>query len=207
MNQGHSQQLGDSVSAVAIRNGESRAPHFVPKFRYDCELVRDGQVIDAWSAENVVTTEGAASLLDVYFDGATQITTWYLGLISSASYVSTPDITDVAANLNGATNGWAECSASYAPDYDTPGGTARGTITFGEPSGTDLVSLVSSSAINFIFSGTGTVKGSFVASNGTRLNNTGVLYSAALFSGDKAVVDNDQLNVTVTVSLDLSYTP
>jgi hypothetical protein len=196
-----------TVAAQTVRNSGSNFRGFAPKFRYDCELWRGGEKIDEWSAENVVTTEGASSLLDVYFDAATQITAWYLGLISSASYSTTPGIEDVASALNGATNGWAECSASYAPNYDTPAGTNRAAITFGEPTGTDPVSLSSSSTVDITFSETGTVKGAFIAAGSTRLSTTAPLYSAALFSGDKAVVDNDQLKVTVTVSLDLVYTP
>jgi len=169
--------------------------------------LRDGAKIDEWSAENVVTTEGASSLLDVYFDGATQITAWYLGLISSVSYSVAPDIADTAANLSAAGNGWAECSASYAPNYDTPASTNRAQITFGEPTGTDPVSLSSSATVDITFSETGTVKGAFIAAGSTRLSTTAPLYSAALFSGDKTVADNDQLKVTVTVSVDLVYTP
>jgi hypothetical protein len=196
-----------TVVAQTVRNSGSNFKGFVPKFCYDFELWRDGRKIDAWSAENIVTTEGASSLLDVYFDAATQITTWYLGLISSASYTVAPDITDTAANLTAAGNGWAECSASYAPNYDTPAGTSRAAITFAEPTGTDPVSLSSSSTVDITFSETGTVKGAFIAAGSTRLSTTAPLYSAAPFGSDKAVVDNDQLKVTVTVSLDLVYTP
>lgn len=201
-------KLGMTADASVVRGSGTGAKHWAPKFRYDCELWRDGKQIDAWSAENVVTTEGALSLLDVYFDAAAQITTWYLGLISGGpSYSVAPDITDAATSLGGTGNGWAECSASYAPNYDTPAGTSRAAITFGEPSGTDPVSLASSSTVDITFSETGTVKGAFIAAGSTRLSTTAPLYSAALFSGDKSVVDNDQLKVTVTVSLDLVYTP
>jgi hypothetical protein len=200
-------KIGMSASAKLVRGGGHHGGIRVPKFRYDCELWRGGMPIDAWSAENVVTTQGASSLLDVYFDAAAQITTWYLGLISSASYTTPPAIGNTAANLSAAGNGWAECSASYAPNYDTPAGTNRAAITFDEPTGTDPVSLTSSSTVDITFSETGTVKGAFIAAGTARLSTTAPLYSAALFSGDKSVVDNDQLKVTVTVSLDLVYTP
>lgn len=207
MNEGKG-KVGMTALATAARGAQASGMGIrVPKFRYDCELWRDGSKIDAWSAENVVTTEGASSLLDVYFDAATQITTWYLGLISSVSYSVAPDITDAATNLGGTGNGWAEASASYAPNYDTPAGTSRASITFGEPTGTDPVSLSSSSTVDITFSETGIVKGAFIAAGSTRLSTTAPLYSSALFSGDKAVVDNDQLKVTVTVSIDLVYTP
>lgn len=188
-------KAADKLGAIIVRNAAIEAPARPPRFRYDFEHVRGGQVIDAWSVTNVVTTEGMNSLLDVYFDAATQITTWYLGLISSVSWTAVA-AGDTAAQING-TNAWKECSASHAPNYDTPAGTDRGTITFGEPSSG---SLSSSSTVDFTFSESGTVKGAFIASNIARTNTTGVLYSAATFSGDKTVVDNDQLKVTVTVS-------
>jgi hypothetical protein len=196
-------KAGDQFGTSLVRGGEIPVSIAVPKFKYDFQHIRDGQVIDEWSAENIVTTEGAKHLLDVYFGATAKITTWYLGLISSASYSTTPDITDTAANLSGVGNGWGECSATYAPDYDTPAGTARASITFAAATGTDPVTKTSSATVDITFSNTGTVKGAFIAAGTTRLSTTTPLYSAALFSGDKAVVDNDQLKVTVTVSLDI----
>ncbi len=200
-------KIGMTAEARAVRGAGSGAFSAVPRFRYEFVHLRGGLEIDRWSAENIVTTEGAYSLLDVYFDAATQITSWYLGLISSASYTTPPAIGNTAASLSAAGNGWAECSATYAPNYDTPAGTDRAQISFAEPTGTDPVSLSSSATVDITFSNTGTVKGAFIAAGATRLSTTAPLYSAALFSGDKAVVDNDQLKVTVTVSLDLVYTP
>lgn len=199
--------VGMSADASVIRgdgmNVTARAAHF----RYDCKHIRDGVVIDEFSAENIVTTAGATDLLNKYFKGSGYTAAWYLGLISSASYSTPPAITNTAANLSGTGNGWTECSATYAPDYDTPAGTSRASITFGSPSGTDPVSLATASAINIIFSNSGTCKGAFIAAGTTRLSTTAPLYSAALFTGDKTVIDNDQLNVTVTCTFDLVYTP
>lgn len=200
-------KLGMKADAVAVIGAGGPAHSRAPRFKYHFEHWRDGAKIDEWDAENVVTTEGARDLLDAYFDGATQTTTWYLGLISSVSYSTPPAISNTASNLSGVANGWAECSATYAPDYDTPAGTNRAAITFGEPAGTDPVTLDSSATVDITFSNSGTVKGAFIAKGATRLSTTAPLYSAALFGGDKAVVDNDQLKVSVQVSVDLVYTP
>lgn len=200
-------KLGMSVEAGVTRNGEGAVRFGRPKFRYDFEHYRDGVKIDEWSAENVVTTEGATDLVNKYFKGSGYTAAWYLGLVSGTSYTSGPAITDTAANLSGTGNSWTECSATYAPDYDTPAGTSRAAITFGTPTGTDPVQLASSGTVDITFSGSGTVKGAFIAAGTTRLATTAPLYSAALFTGDKTVADNDQLKVTVTVSVDLVYTP
>jgi hypothetical protein len=194
----------DRYDATVVRGGSAGAAIGAPRFHFDCKLYGpDGELKDQWSADNLVTTEGRNSLLDIYFDAAAQITTWYLGLISSVGWTAVA-AGDVAAQING-TNQWDECGAvaqgCSAPDYDTPAGTDRGTITFGEPA---AGSLVSSSTVDFTFSESGTVKGAFIASNITQGSTAGVLYSAATFTGDKVVGDNDQLKVTVTVSFTAS---
>lgn len=199
--------LGAKFDAVLVRAATLGARHAVPRFRYDVVHLRAGREIDAFFAENVVTTEGATDLVNKYFKGSAYTAGWYLGLISGASYTTPPAIGNTAANLSGTGNGWAECSASYAPNYSTPTGTNRGAVTFGSPSGTDPVTLASSATIDFTFSEGGTVKGAFLAVGATRLLTTAPLYSAALFSGDKTVVASDQLKVTVSLTVDLVYTP
>jgi hypothetical protein len=200
-------KLGMALDAGLTRSAETGVVFGRPKFKYDFQHFRGGALIDEWSVENVVTTEGATDLVNKYFKGSGYTAAWYLGLISGTSYTSGPAITDTATNLSGTGNSWTECSATYAPDYDTPAGTNRAQITFGSPSGTDPVSLASASTVDITFSGSGTVKGAFIAAGTTRLATTAPLYSAALFTGDKTVADNDQLKVTVTVSVDLVYTP
>ena len=198
---------GASLQASVIRPSDLPFVLTPPRFQFNCQLIRAGETIDEWISRNQVTTEGAKDILDKYFGNGTVPASWYIGLISGTSYSTTPDIGDTAANLTAAGNGWTECSATYAPNYDTPAGTARGgPITWGAATGTDLVSKAASAAIDFTMSATGTVKGAFIASNATRLNGTGILYCASLF-GDKSVQDNDIVRVSVTVQQDLSYTP
>ena len=171
----------------------------VPRFTFDCKLYDpEGNLKDAWVDSNIVTTEGLNKVLDVMFKAGSQITSWYLGLISSVNW-SAVAAGDTAAQING-TVGWDECSASYAPDYTVGSPTAArgGPITFGTIS---AAAVSSSSTIDFVFTGPGTVKGAFVVSNGVRLNTTGTLYSAATFTGgDKVVSGGDTLKVTVSLS-------
>jgi len=197
-------KMSDSFDASLVRAADVGPRIVVPKFRYDFQHISGGKVVDEWSVENVVTTEGARHLLDVYFGATAKITTWYLGLIAGASYSTPPAIGNTAANLSGVGNGWGECSATYAPNYDTPAGTARGAITFAAATGTDPVSKASSATVDITFSATGTVKGAFIAAGTTRLATTTPLYSVALFGADKTIgTIGDQLKVTVTVSLDI----
>src|ERR1700723_2020957 len=105
------------------------------------------------SFDNLVTTQGKNKALDVHLRGQTQITTWYLGLISSVSW-SAVNAADVAAQING-TNGWKEAGNANAPSY----GSTRGTLTVGNASAAG--SLTASAATAFSITGSGTIKGCF----------------------------------------------
>lgn len=173
------------MSEPAIAEGMA-APHF----HYDFELVRDGVVVDRWSFDNLVTTAGKNDLLDKYFSGSAYTAAWYLGLISSVSYGAGPAAGDTMASHGG----WTEAGATNAPNYSS--GTRPAISWNAAASG----SKASSSAVAFTFSGSGTVKGGFIAANSTKDGTTGVLYSAGTFA-DKVVASSDVLNVTVTVSV------
>lgn len=172
-------RLGDSYGAGLIaRPGlvfEMPAPAF--SFHAVC---RDkfGNVKWEETFHNLVTTEGKNSLLDVYFDAATQITTWYLGLKGTGSAAAGDTLASHA--------GWSEV---------TPYAGNRPSITFGTSSSG---SLAASSAVSYSINATQTVAGAFIASVNT--GTSGKLYSAGDFSGSRSVVSGDTLNVTPTVS-------
>jgi hypothetical protein len=198
--------MTDALLAKLIRSGGVDFRRHAPRFRFDCVHIHHGEVIDEFYAENLVTIEGGKDLLTQYFKGSAYTAANYLGLISGASYTSGPTSADTAANLSGVGNSWAECSATYAPNYSTPSGTNRGALSgnWGTPTTADPVVLARTGTVDFTFSGTGTVKGAFIAGGATRLSTTAPLYSAALFSGDKTISSvGDQLLVTVSVSIDV----
>jgi len=163
-----------------------------PKGRFVVEHWRDGEKIGEYDMPNTIVNEGKNSLLDVMFHAATQITTWYLGLVNTGATIV---VGDTYAQING-TNGWDEFT-----DYDeatrqewTEGASSSQTITNATP-------------IVFTISATGTVYGLFLVGGGTDPEvkddaaGGGVLWAAAAFaSGEVAVLDNDQLKVTYTVS-------
>jgi hypothetical protein len=151
----------------------------------------DGQV--KWEEEmhNLVVNQGLQSMVSVYLDGATQITTWYLGLITGPGSGTTIAAGDTLASHSG----WTEFT-NYSGNRKTA---TFGTATTADPS----VLNNSASPASFVISGAGgTVAGAFLASvdSGT----SGTLFSASDFQspGDRVVVSGDTLNVSYTFSLD-----
>lgn len=151
----------------------------------------DGQV--KWEEEmhNLVVNQGLQSMVSVYLDGATQITSWYIGLITGPGSGTTIAAADTLASHAG----WTE----FTNYTGTRKAATFGTATTADPS----VINNSASPASFSISGAGgTVAGAFLASvdSGT----SGTLFSASDFQspGDRVVVSGDTLNVTYTFSLD-----
>lgn len=141
---------------------------------------------------NLTTTEGLNDLLDKYFKGSTYTATWYCGLVDNAgftTYAAGDTAAAITTDASGA-NQWGEAS-----EYDEAN---RPTITLGTPTGGSVDN--SASKCVFTMSASLTIRGAFVISNNTKLGTTGVLYGVADFSAARAVLDNDTLNVTVTLT-------
>lgn len=171
-------ELGMGLQAGLVMNPSfveaMEAPHF--GFKIEC-VDADGKVKWVEEFRNLVTTEGKNSILSVYFDAATQITTWYLGLKGTGSAAAADTLASHA--------GWSEV---------TPYAGNRPAITFGTASAGSLAG----SQIAFTINASATVAGAFIASAAT--GASGTLYSAGNFSASRSVVSGDTLNVTPTVT-------
>lgn len=102
---------------------------------------------------------------------------------------------DTAAKINTTvnfptTNGWQEMTS-----YDE---SPRQTLTLGSVS-SQSVSNTASKAV-FTISATKTVAGAFLVTNSTKGGTSGIIMGAAFFSTARDVLDNDTLNVTVTLT-------
>lgn len=183
----------------------------VPHATYEFELVRcaDGQpaglrrpgpppsacyVVWTARAENLVTTEGLNDLLTKYFKGSSYNATWYVGLIDLTTFTAVA-ATDTAAKINTTanpptTNGWQEITA-YSEG-------ARPALVLGTASSGSISNTASKAA--FSINATKTIHGGFLCSSATWGGTATILYSAAAFSGDKAVESGDTLNVTITLT-------
>lgn len=159
-------------------------------YKIQC-VAADGLV--KWEEEmhNLVVNEGLQNMVSAYLDGATQTTTWYLGLITGPGSGTT-----IAAGDTLATHlGWTEFT-SYSGNRKA---VTFGTATTADPS---VISNTASPSAFTIAAPGGTVAGAFLASVAT--GTSGILFSASDFQapGDRVVADGDTLNVTYTFSLD-----
>lgn len=140
---------------------------------------------------NLVTDVGARFLLDNGLAGSAYTAAFYLGLISSTSYTAVN-----AADTMSSHSGWLEAGSANTPVYSE---SARRTAAW---SAAATRSKALSAGLVFTFTGSGTVKGSFLTTVATKDGTTGTLYSAGLFSGgDQPVVNTNTLTVSYTASL------
>ena len=181
----------DQVAASVVRNSKpTESVKGGGVFAIEC-IDKDGNL--KWKAEskNLVVNQGLQTMNAVYFTSGTQITTWYVGLITGPGSGTTIAAGDTLASHAG----WTEYT-----DYSGN----RKTATFATPTTADpSVVTNSASPASFAISGAGgTVAGAFLASVAT--GTSGTLFSAADFQspGDRSVVSGDTLNVTYTFSLD-----
>jgi hypothetical protein len=164
--------------------------------RYEIECIgADGKLKWRDTIENVVCTVGKNLALDTFLAGAAYTVVGpYMGLISSTSY------TAVAAGDTMASHaGWLEAGGANAPTYT---GNRKTAVWSAATAGGKALS----AALSFAITSTGTVKGAFLnfgtGAVATKDDTNGVLWSAGTFStGDKAVVNGDQLNVNYSTSL------
>jgi hypothetical protein len=148
------------------------------------QIRRNGVIIDEWEDSNLVTNEGLDHALNVIFNGATQVATWYCGVFEG-NYTPVAGVT--AATITSAAT---ECTA-----YDE---STR--VAFTEATSSAQSTTNSASRATFTFNATKTIYGAFLISASAKSATTGTLFSAARFGTSKAVEDNDELLLTYTIN-------
>lgn len=145
---------------------------------------KDGNL--KWEEEifNGIVDEGINQLLDAGFNGGTQVSTWYMGLVDNAGFTAFANGDTMASH-----SGWVESTAyteATRPEW-TAGAAASRAVT-------------NSVTVDFSMNATATIKGIFITSNNTKSGTTGTLWSTAAFSSNASVTSGDTLKVTYTVS-------
>lgn len=153
--------------------------------KYHGQIVRNGKVIDEFEDPNLVVNEGLNSVLNIYFAGSAQITTWYLGIFEG-NYTPVASVT--AATIASASTETTAYTASTRPEY-TEAAASSQSITN------------SANRSSFVFNASKTIYGAFLISNSTKGGTTGTLFSASRFATSKAVESGDELLLTYTFSV------
>lgn len=149
---------------------------------FTVEHIRKGKLIDYEECKNLCVDEGLNSLLNVMFNGATQITTWYIGLFEG-------NYTPVA----GVTAATIAAAATESTAYDE---SVRQTYVEAAASAKSITN--SANKATFTMNATKTIYGAFLVSSSTKSGTSGTLFSAARFGASKSVADDDQLLITYT---------
>lgn len=150
---------------------------------------KDGNLRWEDTAENMVTTLGLNSLLNVYLGDTTQLTAWYIGLIDNSGFTAL-----AAGDTMAGHGGWSEVSGSNFSNSSRPQWT---------PGSASAGAVVNVASVNYsmIPSGTDTIYGMFLVSDNTKAGTAGVLFATAAFSGGtQATNSGDTLKITYTVS-------
>ncbi len=168
--------------AVTMERNRNAEDVVAPKGMFHVVLEdKDGNVKFEGDFPNGVTNEGKNNWLGVYFHADTQITTWYLGLIDNSGWTA-----EAAGDTLASHTGWSEFT-SYSGSRQSwgPGASASQSITNGTP-------------VQFTMTGSGTIKGIFVASVAS--GTSGKLWATADFGSTVPVSTSDVLKVTYTVN-------
>lgn len=202
----------DRATCRVVRSArQAPADPLDPKGYFLVEHYRNGEKIGEYRTKNTIVNEGRNKLLDVMFHSATQITTWYIGLIDNDG-VSAPIVSNTYAAIrtSGSANNWDEMTAGA---YEISGDdTIRATWNPDAASGQEITN---STPLTFTITSTGdgmTVYGLFVCGGhadcedqGNYDASGGVLWCGTAFSGDPIpVLENDELKVTYTVDANAS---
>ena len=182
-------KTADVVSSglIAGAQGHEQATA-VGRYKLECRD-KDGNLKWVVEEDNLVVNVGLQYMAGSALTSTTQITTWYLGLITG------PGVTTSATDTM-SSKGWTEFTG-----YSNSTRIAA-TLTAATNANPSVVTN-SGTPANFTINATGTVGGAFLTSGSAKSGTTGTLFSEKAFSspGDRSVVSGDILAVTYTFSL------
>jgi len=153
---------------------------------FTTECYRKGKLIWREESENLCTDEGLNRMLDVMFHGTTQTATWYCGLVESDTTPTAAMTYDVPVFTE---------STSYdeatRPEYE-------------EAAASSKVTTNTANKAVFTISATKTIYGAALFSINTKGDHAGgannVLFSYSKFGSSRAVLDDDVINLTYSVT-------
>lgn len=153
------------------------------RFRVHC-YDKEGKLKWEKDLPNGIVDEGIEYLLDAGFNGGSQISTWYVGLIDNSGFSALSNSDTMASH-----SGWSESTAyteATRPEW-TAGAAASRAVTNG-------------TSVDFSINATVTIRGIFITSNNTKGGTTGTLWSTAAFGTNASATSGDTLKITYTVT-------
>jgi hypothetical protein len=151
-------------------------------------LDKDGNLKWEEDFHNLVVTTGLNKYLDATLKTGLASPAWFVGLITGPGASNTYVITDTMASHAGWTENTSYSNATR-PSF-TPGTIAAGSVDN------------SAAKASFSINASVTIAGAFMADNSTKGGTTGTLLGEGNFGGgDRAAVNSDTLNVTITASI------
>ena len=177
----------DSMAAATKYNTTPEDAMVINGYYHAVCYDADGNVKWEEPIHNLVTTVGQNKTLDTIL-GNSAAGAVVMGLKGTG--------TAAAADTQASHASWLEVGGANQPTYSG----ARKTPSFNAAA---AASKVTTSAVPFAMTGTGTVAGCFINIGGNSAidNTTGTLFSAGDFSSSKAVVNGDSIAVTYTLTL------
>lgn len=165
---------------------------FCGTFDVKC-VTADGQMRWRQIVKNGVTGQGLNKILNVQFQSATQITTWYLDLTATGATYAFSDVYATHA-------GWT---------YTTSTNYSNATRPTWAPAASTAQSSTNSSTVDFTMAATCTINGiAVVAGSSTKADSasgSGVLWATGAFpGGEQSVINGDTLKITYTVNASAS---
>jgi hypothetical protein len=180
MNQDRSNDI--NVNASVSANPVTQSVDKFLKNHYVVEAFRDGKLLWAEDFDNLVVDVGLNDSLDKHLKGSVYTAAWYVGVVGATPTFAVGD------TMGGAHAGWTEQTT-----YDEAN---RPVLTLGTVASKSVDN--SASKAVFTISGTVTLGGAFIVTTNNKGGTTGILYGGGVFSQNRALVDNDVLNVTIT---------
>lgn len=163
---------------------------------WQCDQYRKGKLIGGGypEAPNIFCTEGIGRMLTVYFHDIAKAAEeiFFVGLFLSNI---TPVAADTSAKL-GSGNAYGEAQDS---DYDDPL-TDKPAYTTEDTSIATITNAVAGKA-HFVMANSVTVYGAFLSTEKAKTAVTGYLTAAKRFSASRAVIDDDELDVTYEINV------
>ncbi len=154
---------------------------FKPKGYFIVERWFKGRLVKQYKFKNTITKDGKNHIFNSTFVVETQVTAWFVGLISATDFSNVLAVNTMASHA-----GWLECV-----DYDE---TTRCLWT---PVASTNAIVESGAATVFTMNVSQTLKGLFITSEDAKSGTAGVLWAAALQNMD--AIAGEELRVSYKV--------